>query len=60
MTAFVTEHPQFAAVPPTEAIAAGEVNQKLAAAALLARTGVILTPRRTNTDGFFISVLQRQ
>jgi 16S rRNA (cytosine967-C5)-methyltransferase len=60
MTAFVTEHPQFAAVPSTEAIAAAEVNQKLAAAALLARTGVILTPRRTNTDGFFISVLQRQ
>jgi 16S rRNA (cytosine967-C5)-methyltransferase len=33
---------------------------RLAEAALLLREGIVLTPRRTGTDGFFIAVLKRK
>jgi 16S rRNA (cytosine967-C5)-methyltransferase len=58
--AFVARHPEFAAVPPSETTAvlwdkAGE----FAAATLQWPEGLLMTPRRTGTDGFFVSVLRK-
>jgi len=56
---FLARHPEFTATP------AAELTQPLAergailrAAALAGPEGLLLTPRRTDTDGFFISVLR--
>jgi 16S rRNA (cytosine967-C5)-methyltransferase len=40
--------------------ALGERGVVLQKAAMVTPDGLLLTPRRTNTDGFFISVLRRQ
>ncbi|MGE4371627.1 MAG: RsmB/NOP family class I SAM-dependent RNA methyltransferase [Xanthobacter sp.] len=58
--ALLSRHSDFSALPPSEtALALGEKGVELAGAALLTREGLLMTPRRTGTDGFFISVLQR-
>jgi 16S rRNA (cytosine967-C5)-methyltransferase len=57
--AFLTRHPGFAATPPAEvAKALGDRGAILRAAALLGPEGTLLTPRRTETDGFFIALLR--
>jgi 16S rRNA (cytosine967-C5)-methyltransferase len=56
ITRFLAAQPEFAAVPPTEAAGA---LPGLHAAALDVDKGLVLSPRRTGTDGFFISVLRR-
>ena len=55
IAAFLATHPEFAVVPPAEAIAAADVGPGLADAALLTDRGIVLSPRRTATDGFFIA-----
>jgi 16S rRNA (cytosine967-C5)-methyltransferase len=56
---FVARHPGFAVAPPAEvAKALGDRGAILKAAALAGPEGILLTPRRTDTDGFFISVLR--
>jgi 16S rRNA (cytosine967-C5)-methyltransferase len=58
--AFFARTPEFAAVPPAEFCAAlGERGATLRAAALETVEGLLLTPRRTGTDGFFVSILRR-
>ncbi len=58
--AFVSRHPGFRPVPPAEAaLALGERGIMLRAAALERPEGLLLTPRRTGTDGFFISLMVR-
>jgi 16S rRNA (cytosine967-C5)-methyltransferase len=58
---FVERHPEFAVVPPKEVAGAlGECGAEFAAAALLSPEGLLMTPRRTGTDGFFVSILRRQ
>ena len=55
---FVARDPGFAVAPPAEvAKALGDRGAILKAAALTGAEGILLTPRRTDTDGFFISVL---
>ena len=59
--AFVARHPEFAVVPPEET--AGVLWDKaeaFAEAAMKSPEGWLMTPRRTGTDGFFVSVLKRQ
>ncbi|HEU0082271.1 MAG TPA: RsmB/NOP family class I SAM-dependent RNA methyltransferase [Bradyrhizobium sp.] len=59
--AFVERHPEFAIVPPSQTIAAlGDKAADFAAATLQSAEGLLMTPRRTGTDGFFVSVLARQ
>jgi len=59
--AFVGRHPQFAVVPPSEvAQALGERAFLFQRAALMSDEGLLMTPRRTDTDGFFVSVLRRE
>jgi 16S rRNA (cytosine967-C5)-methyltransferase len=38
----------------------GERGYLFARAALISGEGLLMTPRRTDTDGFFVSVLRRQ
>jgi len=58
--AFLGRHPGFAVVPPNEvAQALHERAEALLAAALVSPEGLLLTPRRTETDGFFVSVIRR-
>ncbi|CAN5267133.1 RsmB/NOP family class I SAM-dependent RNA methyltransferase [soil metagenome] len=57
VAALLAATPGLASVSPSEAAA---VIPGLAEAALLTATGIILTPRRTGTDGFFVSVMRKQ
>ena len=56
IAAFLADHADFIAVPPAEVAAP---VPGLADAALVSGGGLVLSPRRTGTDGFFISVLRR-
>jgi 16S rRNA (cytosine967-C5)-methyltransferase len=59
--AFLTAHPEFAVLP------AGEVMEALPArvgefqsAVLVTPEGLLMTPRRTGTDGFFVAIMARR
>src|SRR5215468_4268731 len=57
---FLARHPEFAIVPPEQTASvlwdkAGDFAQ----AALRSAEGWLMTPRRTGTDGFFVSVLRK-
>jgi 16S rRNA (cytosine967-C5)-methyltransferase len=59
--AFVARHPEFAVVPPQQVVTAlWDKAEDFAAATLQSPEGLLMTPRRTGTDGFFVSVLKRQ
>jgi 16S rRNA (cytosine967-C5)-methyltransferase len=61
--AFVARHRGFAATPGAELVAASALPEgartNLAGSALLLTEGVVLSPRRTATDGFFVALLRR-
>ena len=58
---FVARHPEFAVVPPLQTAAVlWDRAEAFAEAALRSAEGWLMTPRRTGTDGFFVSVLTRQ
>jgi 16S rRNA (cytosine967-C5)-methyltransferase len=59
--AFMARHPDFVVVPPSETVAAlWDKAEAFAAATLQSAEGLLMTPRRTGTDGFFVSVLRRK
>ncbi|HLH86946.1 MAG TPA: RsmB/NOP family class I SAM-dependent RNA methyltransferase [Xanthobacteraceae bacterium] len=59
--AFIARHPDFAVAPPAELLAPlGERALIFRQAVLLGEEGLQMTPRRTDTDGFFVSVLVRR
>jgi 16S rRNA (cytosine967-C5)-methyltransferase len=58
---FLARQPDFAVVPPAETMAAlWDKAEDFAAATLVSPEGLLMTPRRTGTDGFFVSVLRKQ
>ncbi len=58
--AFLKRHPDFAIVPPADVTnALGERAFLFRRAVLASAEGVLMTPRRTDTDGFFVSLLRR-
>jgi 16S rRNA (cytosine967-C5)-methyltransferase len=58
---FVARHPDFAVVPPSQTMTVlWDKSEEFAAATLQSPEGLLMTPRRTGTDGFFVSVLKRQ
>jgi 16S rRNA (cytosine967-C5)-methyltransferase len=58
--AAVARHGELAVVPPAEVAGAlGERALVFCRAALRSEEGLLMTPRRTGTDGFFVSVLRR-
>jgi 16S rRNA (cytosine967-C5)-methyltransferase len=57
---FAGLHPDFSVEKPAEvANALGERAYMFSKAALVTGEGVLMTPRRTDTDGFFVSLLRR-
>jgi len=61
---FLAAHPQFVAVSGENSVAesglADENRKRLVDVAVFSEIGVVLTPRRAATDGFFIAVLRRE
>ena len=58
--AFLARHSGFTVRPPAEvASALGERAFMFAKAAHLSAEGILMTPRTTETDGFFVTVLKR-
>src|ERR1700680_5019781 len=58
---FLARHPDFAVVPPAQTMSVlWDKADDFAAATLQSAEGLLMTPRRTGTDGFFVSVLTRQ
>src|ERR1700692_3936159 len=59
--AFVARHLEFAVVPPAQVVTVlWDRAEDFAAATLQSPEGLLMTPRRTGTDGFFVSVLKKQ
>ena len=59
--ALLAREPDFTLVPPAEvADALGERAYMFKHAALMAEEGLLMTPRRTDTDGFYVSMLVRR
>jgi 16S rRNA (cytosine967-C5)-methyltransferase len=57
---FAGRHPEFTIVPPAEVTTAlGERGFLFRRVVLMSDAGLLMTPRRTDTDGFFVSVLRR-
>jgi 16S rRNA (cytosine967-C5)-methyltransferase len=57
---FLARHPGFAVMAPEKvASAVGERALLFRRAVLLSDEGLLMTPRRTDTDGFFVSVIGR-
>ena len=57
---FVARHPDFAVAPPSQTVTAlWDKAEEFAAATLQSPEGILMTPRRTGTDGFFVSILRR-
>ena len=58
--AFLARHPEFAVVPPAEMVAVlWDKAEDFTRATLQSAEGLLMTPRRTGTDGFFVSVLRK-
>jgi len=58
--AFLDRHPDFSVEKPAEvASALGERAYLFRRAVLISGEGLLMTPRRTDTDGFFVSLLRR-
>jgi 16S rRNA (cytosine967-C5)-methyltransferase len=59
--AFAGRHGDFSVEKPGNVVnALGERAYLFARAALISGEGLLMTPRRTDTDGFFVSMLRRQ
>jgi 16S rRNA (cytosine967-C5)-methyltransferase len=57
---FLARHAGFAVLPPADVTAAlGERAFLFRRAVLMSDEGLLMTPRRTGTDGFFVSILRR-
>ena len=58
--AFIGRHRDFSVEKPANVInALGERAYLFTRAALISDEGLLMTPRRTDTDGFFVSLLRR-
>src|ERR1700744_2286921 len=58
---FVARHPDFAVVPPSQTMSVlWDKADDFAAATLQSPEGLLMTPRRTGTEGFFLSLLKRK
>jgi 16S rRNA (cytosine967-C5)-methyltransferase len=58
--AFLGRHPDFTVVSPAQvATALWDKAEEFTTATLQSPEGLLMTPRRTGTDGFFVSVLRR-
>jgi len=59
--AFLARHPEFSVEKAADLLnVLGERAYLLRRAVLMSEEGLLMTPRRTDTDGFFVSLLRRQ
>jgi 16S rRNA (cytosine967-C5)-methyltransferase len=59
--AFTARHPEFSVEKPANVVnALGERAYLFVRAVLTSDEGLLMTPRRTETDGFFVSILRRR
>jgi 16S rRNA (cytosine967-C5)-methyltransferase len=59
--AFIAAHPEFAVLQVEEVVAVLPVHAREFQAAVLATPeGLLMTPRRTATDGFFVAIITRR
>jgi 16S rRNA (cytosine967-C5)-methyltransferase len=58
--AFLAAHPQFAVLPAEQAVQALPDPAKFQSAVLVTPEGLLMTPRRTGTDGFFVAIMTRR
>ena len=57
---FLARSADFAVIPPSETVTAlWDKAEDFATATLQSAEGLLMTPRRTGTDGFFVSVLKK-
>jgi 16S rRNA (cytosine967-C5)-methyltransferase len=57
---FVGRHPEFSVIPPSQTMSVlWDKADDFAAATLQSPEGLLMTPRRTGTDGFFVSVMRK-
>jgi 16S rRNA (cytosine967-C5)-methyltransferase len=57
---FLSRHADFAVVPPAQTVTAlWDRADEFAAATRQSQEGLLMTPRRTGTDGFFVSILRK-
>jgi 16S rRNA (cytosine967-C5)-methyltransferase len=57
---FLARHPEFAHVPPAQTCEPlGERAYLFRRAVLISDAGLLMTPARTDTDGFFVSMLRK-
>jgi 16S rRNA (cytosine967-C5)-methyltransferase len=57
---FLARHPDFSALPAEQVTSVlWDKAEAFAAATYQSPEGLLMTPRRTGTDGFFVSVLKR-
>jgi 16S rRNA (cytosine967-C5)-methyltransferase len=57
---FIGRHPDFSVEKPGDTVKSlGERAYLFARAALISDEGLLMTPRRTETDGFFVSLMRR-
>jgi 16S rRNA (cytosine967-C5)-methyltransferase len=57
---FLARHDGFAVVPPAETTQAlGERALLFRRAVMMSDEGLLMTPRRTDTDGFYVALLRR-
>jgi len=57
---FLDRHPDFSAVPPADVTAVlGERSYLFRRAVRMSEHGLLMTPRLTDTDGFFVALLRR-
>ena len=58
--AFVGRHPEFAVIPPSQTMSVlWDKADDFAAATIQSPEGLLMTPRRTGTDGFFVSAMKK-
>ncbi len=57
---FLARHTDFAVVPPAQVVSVlRDKAEEFAAATLQSTEGLLMTPRRTGTDGFFVALLRK-
>jgi 16S rRNA (cytosine967-C5)-methyltransferase len=59
VAAFLGTRPEFHALTVEAMLAGSGVGEALGSAALATANGMMMTPHRTGTDGFFVSVMRR-
>jgi 16S rRNA (cytosine967-C5)-methyltransferase len=60
VVAFVARNPAFTVIAPSEVLARlGDAAMAFGEAVVISPQGLLMTPRRTNTDGFFLSMMRR-